>query len=64
MPRLRPQPAGITRAKAGRRYTRRMSQRTPSPGDESRMGRTYTLVLLWQVVVTIALWWFGRAFTH
>ncbi len=40
-----------------------MSQRTPSPGDESRMGRTYTLVLLWQAVVTIALWWFGRTFT-
>jgi hypothetical protein len=41
-----------------------MSQRTPSPGDESRMGRTYALVLLWQAVVTIALWWFGRTFSH
>ena len=41
-----------------------MTQHVPTTGDESRMGRTYTLVLLCQVAVTIALWWFGRTFSR
>jgi hypothetical protein len=41
-----------------------MSQHVPSRGDESRMGRTYMLVILCQAAVTIALWWFGRMFSR
>ena len=41
-----------------------MSRHVPTTGDESRMGRTYALVLVCQVAVTIALWWFGRTFSR
>ena len=41
-----------------------MSQHVPTKGDESQMGRTYALVVLCQVAVTIALWWFGRTFSR
>ena len=34
----------------------------PSPGDESAMGRTYALVIVTQIAVTIALWWLARFF--
>jgi len=40
-----------------------MMRHVPSAGDESRMGRTYTLVLLWQALVIVMLWWFGRTFS-
>jgi hypothetical protein len=41
-----------------------MSQHVPTAGDESQMGRTYVLVAICQVAVTIALWWFGRIFSR
>jgi hypothetical protein len=41
-----------------------MSQHVPSPGDESRMGSTYRLVILCEAAVIIALWWFGRVFSR
>jgi hypothetical protein len=41
-----------------------MSQHVPSAGDESRMGRTYVLVMVCQAAVTIALWLFGRVFSR
>jgi hypothetical protein len=40
-----------------------MNQHVPSPGDESRMGRTYLLVVLCETAAIIALWWFGRVFS-
>jgi hypothetical protein len=40
-----------------------MSPHVPGPGDESAMGRTYAFVVLTQIVVTIALWWFARLFS-
>lgn len=41
-----------------------MSRRVPTAGDESRMAVTYILVILCQIAVTVALWWFGRTFSH
>jgi hypothetical protein len=41
-----------------------MPRHVPTTGDESRMGRTYVLVIVCQAVVTIALWWFGRVFSR
>jgi hypothetical protein len=40
-----------------------MSQHIPSEQD-SPMGTTYLFVVLIQVAVTIALWWFGRTFSR
>jgi hypothetical protein len=40
-----------------------MSQHTPSDQD-SPMGTIYLSVILLQVAVTIALWWFGRTFSR
>lgn len=41
-----------------------MSLLVPAPDDDRAMGRTYLLVVLCQVAVTIALWWFGHAFSN
>jgi hypothetical protein len=40
-----------------------MSQLTPSEQDVP-MGNTYLFVILLEIAVIIALWWFGRTFSH
>lgn len=40
-----------------------MSQQTPSEQD-APMGTTYLFVILVQVAVITALWWFGRNFSQ
>jgi hypothetical protein len=41
-----------------------MAQHVPSAGDESRMGRTYVLVMVCQALAITALWWFGHTFSR
>ena len=40
-----------------------MSQPLPSDQD-APMGSTYLFVILVETAVIIALWWFGRTFSH
>jgi hypothetical protein len=40
-----------------------MSQPVGQPDDDAPMGRTYVLVILFEIAVVIVLWWFGRAFS-
>jgi hypothetical protein len=40
-----------------------MSQPAPSEQD-APMGRTYLFVILIQIAVVIALWWFGQTFSR